>query len=62
MLHPNDRPLQPPAFACDDLAATRVRLDAAGLAYGIDEVDAVGQRQLFLTDPSGLAVELNFSR
>lgn len=50
------------AFACTDLAATRARLDALGLAYGIDEVDERGQVQLFLADPCGLGVELTFQR
>lgn len=50
------------AFGCTDLAATRARLDAAGLAYEIDEVDALGQVQLFLTDPCGMHIELNFVR
>jgi catechol 2,3-dioxygenase-like lactoylglutathione lyase family enzyme len=50
------------AFACTGLAATRARLDAAGLAYEIDKVDARGQVQLFLTDPCGLDIELNFQR
>jgi catechol 2,3-dioxygenase-like lactoylglutathione lyase family enzyme len=63
---PGDAPSAPTghlnhlAFACSELAATRARLDAAGLAYEIDEVDARGQVQLFLTDPCGLQVELNF--
>lgn len=49
------------AFACTDLAATRARLDAAGLAYELDAVDELGQVQLFLTDPCGLHIELNFA-
>ena len=36
--------------------------NAAGLAYQIDEVDERGQVQLFLIDPCGLAIELNFQR
>jgi catechol-2,3-dioxygenase len=48
------------AFACDDLAAARARLDAAQIAYEVDVVDARGQVQLFLTDPAGVGVELNF--
>ena len=48
------------AFACDDLASTRARLDAAEIPYKVDIVDSLGQVQLFLTDPAGLAVELNF--
>jgi catechol 2,3-dioxygenase-like lactoylglutathione lyase family enzyme len=50
------------AFACTDLAATRARLDAAGLAYELDAVDELSQVQLFLTDPCGLDIELNFVR
>lgn len=49
------------AFDCDDLAGTRARLDAAGLAYEVDGVDALRQVQLFLTDPVGIGVELTFS-
>lgn len=49
------------AFACTDLAATRARLDAVGLAYEVDEVDEPPQVQLFLTDPCGLEIELNFA-
>ena len=48
------------AFACDDLTATRARLDAAQMAYEVDVVDERGQVQLFLTDPAGVGVELNF--
>jgi catechol 2,3-dioxygenase-like lactoylglutathione lyase family enzyme len=50
------------AFACTDLAVTRARLDAAGVIYEVDEVDDPPQVQLFLTDPSGLDIELNFRR
>ncbi|SEI49729.1 VOC family protein [Frateuria terrea] len=50
------------AFACTDLAAVRARLDAAALAYEVDEVDEPHQVQLFLTDPSGLGIELSFAR
>ena len=49
------------AFACDDLAATRARLDAARIPYEVDVVDQLGQVQLFLTDPAGMGVELTFS-
>lgn len=48
------------AFACVDLPATRARLDAAGIPYRIDVVDMPPQVQLFLTDPAGVGVELNF--
>lgn len=49
------------AFDCDDLEATRSRLDAAGIAYETDIVDELHQTQLFLTDPAGIGVELTFS-
>ncbi|HUA79919.1 MAG TPA: VOC family protein [Dyella sp.] len=50
------------AFDCADLRAVRARLDAADIPYRIDVVDMLEQVQLFLTDPAGIRVELNFSR
>ena len=49
------------AFTGGDLAQTIARLDAAGIAYERDEVPMLGQVQLFLTDPAGIGVELNFT-
>ncbi|MCA9233103.1 MAG: hypothetical protein KDA57_20825 [Planctomycetales bacterium] len=49
------------AFSCCDLASYRARLDAAGIAYKCDLVPGTGQVQLFLNDPAGNGVELNFS-
>jgi catechol 2,3-dioxygenase-like lactoylglutathione lyase family enzyme len=49
------------AFDCDDLEATRARLDAAGIEYATDIVAERHQVQLFLTDPSGIGVELTFT-
>lgn len=48
------------AFDCDDLDAMRGRLDAAGVDYQTDVVDALQQTQLFLRDPAGIGVELTF--
>ena len=48
------------AFACDGLATVRSRLQAAGIAFTVDEVAEVKQIQLFLTDPAGMGVELTF--
>jgi hypothetical protein len=48
------------AFACTGLPAIRAKLDAAGVSYRIDVVDMPPQVQLFLTDPAGVGVELNF--
>lgn len=49
------------AFAAHDLDATLARLDAAGVAYQIDRVPSSGEIQLFLHDPAGVGVELNFA-
>ena len=49
------------AFAASDLDATIARLEAAGIAYERGDVPPLGQVQLFLTDPAGIGVELNFA-
>lgn len=49
------------AFDCDNLDATRARLDAAGIHYTTDAVDELRQVQLFFSDPAGIGVELTFS-
>ncbi|MGN6790578.1 MAG: VOC family protein [Rhodanobacteraceae bacterium] len=48
------------AFDCDDLDATRARLEQAGIRYETHIVDELHQTQLFLSDPAGLGVELTF--
>ena len=48
------------ALACDDLESMRARLDTAVVAYRMEIVDSPSQVQLFLTDPAGVGVELNF--
>jgi catechol 2,3-dioxygenase-like lactoylglutathione lyase family enzyme len=50
------------AFAADDLASTRRALEEAGLAFREAVVPRDGTIQLFVQDPDGLTVELNFSR
>ncbi|GAA0712461.1 diguanylate cyclase [Dokdonella soli] len=50
------------AFTGVDRAESIRRLEAAGIAYEIDEVPMIGQVQVFLTDPAGMGVELNFAR
>jgi catechol-2,3-dioxygenase len=48
------------ALRCSDLAGTRSRLAKYGITYSEFETKALCQLQLFLTDPAGTAVELNF--
>ena len=50
------------AFACTNLAATRERLDAAGITARIQVLDEGHQVQIFVVDPAGITVELNFRR
>ncbi|MET0293627.1 MAG: VOC family protein [Phenylobacterium sp.] len=46
------------AFECDDYDAVRARLQAMALAFVENEFP--GLRQLFVKDPNGLTLELNF--
>lgn len=48
------------AFRSHDLAGMRARLDAAGVDYKVEVVPRDGTIQLFLFDPDGVRIELNF--
>ncbi|MGI9286806.1 MAG: VOC family protein [Pseudomonadales bacterium] len=48
------------ALRCDGLQETIEKLESMGLEYGQLEITAVGQTQIFVTDPAGTSVELNF--
>jgi catechol 2,3-dioxygenase-like lactoylglutathione lyase family enzyme len=50
------------ALLCDrtELERTRARFDKLGVEYTVDEVEGLGQTQIFLTDPAGTTVELTF--
>jgi len=49
------------AFTCTDLEQTEAQLESLGLTYRKRELPEAGLTQLFLHDPIGLGVELNFS-
>ncbi len=48
------------AFSCTGLAAMRARLKGRGVAFQERVIPRDRQTQLFLHDPDGVAVELNF--
>ena len=48
------------AFACDDVPATERRLQEHGIEYSINCYPAVNLTQIFLRDPAGTGIELNF--
>ncbi len=50
------------AFRCDDSAGFEARLSASGIAFRKAVVPGTGQVQLFLADPAGNTVELNFGQ
>jgi catechol 2,3-dioxygenase-like lactoylglutathione lyase family enzyme len=59
---PGTGPLDHVAFNGVDAnyAALRARLDSCGLAYHPHDSAAIGLRQIFVQDPNGLKLELNF--
>ena len=48
------------AFTCSDLAGMRVRIDALGISYRVLERPDKTLTQLFVTEPNGTLLELNF--
>ncbi len=48
------------ALECDDYDGMLAGISAAGLARTLNEVPQVRLRQIFLTDPNGVLIELNF--
>jgi catechol 2,3-dioxygenase-like lactoylglutathione lyase family enzyme len=48
------------AFAIDDFDDARRRLDAAGVTYRATDVPGSTIRQIFLRDPNGVNIELNY--
>jgi catechol 2,3-dioxygenase-like lactoylglutathione lyase family enzyme len=48
------------AFMAEDLDGARARIKGAGIATREREVPLLGVRQVFLEDPNGVTIELNF--
>ena len=48
------------ALLCTDYDATRRRLEEKGQTLGFNTVEAANLRQIFVRDPDGVLVELNF--
>ncbi len=49
------------AFSCVNLPVTIRRLEDLGISYSTHHLADVDQFQVFLNDPTGLPIELNFS-
>ncbi len=67
LLEDNNRPAEKSgyfdhiALRCTDKAAIIERLTSHNIDYFELDITAVNQTQLFITDPAGTSVELNFS-
>jgi catechol 2,3-dioxygenase-like lactoylglutathione lyase family enzyme len=48
------------AFECDDYDAIKTRLGALGVAFVENAFPALNFRQIFVKDPNGVTLELNF--
>jgi catechol 2,3-dioxygenase-like lactoylglutathione lyase family enzyme len=48
------------AFECDDYDAMESKLSGLGLTFTKNEVPSISLRQLFVNDPNGITLELNF--
>lgn len=48
------------AFNASDYDEIRGKLEARGLPYKFNDLDDIGLRQIFVHDPNGLCIELNF--
>jgi catechol 2,3-dioxygenase-like lactoylglutathione lyase family enzyme len=48
------------ALACEDFESMEERLRAHGIAFTVNRVPQTSQVQIFVTDPAGVDLELNF--
>ena len=48
------------ALRCEDHAGMVERLQARGLQHELRDIGSVGLKQIFLVDPNGVLLELNF--
>lgn len=48
------------AFECDDYDKMKSKLESRRLAYTSSDVPSIKLRQLFVNDPNGVTLELNF--
>jgi catechol 2,3-dioxygenase-like lactoylglutathione lyase family enzyme len=49
------------AFAATDIDAVRAKIEGAKLPFRERQVPAMALRQIFVEDPSGITIELNFA-
>lgn len=49
------------ALTCTDPDAAEARLRRHGIDYAVDDVPLTSQKQVFLRDPAGNGIELNFA-
>ena len=48
------------AFNCENFSAVKSSLEAKGFELSSNELPDIGLKQIFLSDPNGLGIELNF--
>lgn len=48
------------ALRCGDFAEVKARLDARRADYTVNEIPAIGLKQIFTADPNNVLLELNF--
>jgi hypothetical protein len=53
-------PLDHIAFNASGYDEVRAKLDATDLPYKVNDLDDIGLKQLFVHEPNGLCIELNF--